>query len=167
MEELQARKNCKYLSNAELSFLAQRAKSNNLNHLDKNSKYFHAVVKGTSACNAIAFIHRSDSSITGDMNTIIGDFFDFYGELFGKAKPRNAVDWTVFEKGPTLSLEEQASLTMGITKEEIKEAIFGIGNEKAPGPDGFPASFFRKELGSSRRGYDEWGTRILQERAHT
>ncbi|GKE08408.1 RNA-directed DNA polymerase, eukaryota, reverse transcriptase zinc-binding domain protein, partial [Tanacetum coccineum] len=24
-----------------------------------------------------------------------------------------------------------------ITDEEIKEAIFGIGNDKAPGPDGF------------------------------
>lgn len=27
---------------------------------------------------------------------------------------------------------------------EIKEVIFSIGNEKAPGPDGFPAGFFKK-----------------------
>lgn len=27
-------------------------------------------------------------------------------------------------------------------KEEIKEAVFGLGNDRVPGPDGFPIAFF-------------------------
>lgn len=76
----------------------------------------------------------TDDSITGDMNTIIGDFLNIYYDLFGKEKTRVMVDWSVFEEGPVLSLEEQAALTLKISKEEIKDVIFGIENEKAPGP---------------------------------
>lgn len=30
-----------------------------------------------------------------------------------------------------------------ITKEEIKEAMFDIGDDKSPGPDGFTSAFFK------------------------
>lgn len=144
MEKLQVRKTCCYLDKAELSFLKQRAKSFNLNNLDKNSKFFHSIVKGASARNAISFIRREDSNITSDMITIIGDFATLYQDLFGRAKPREMVDWAEFREGPILSLEEQNCLAFPVTKDEIMEAIFRIGNNKAPSPDGFLASFFKK-----------------------
>lgn len=37
------------------------------------------------------------------------------------------------------SMEEIKQFSM----EEIKEAIFGMKNNKAPGPDGFPAEFYK------------------------
>lgn len=86
MEELQIRKNCKFLSKAELSFLSRRAKSINLKNLDKNSKYFHSIVKNTFTRNSISFIRRGNGSITGDMKTIIEDFSEFYQNLFGTHK---------------------------------------------------------------------------------
>lgn len=144
MEEFQARKASKLLDNAEHSFLVQRAKSKNLNQFDRNSKYFHAIVKSTSARNAISFIRRSDGAITGDINTIISDFSAFYRDLFGRVVPRERTVAPIFDEGPSLTNEEQNSLVLGVTKEEIKSAIFGIGNETAPGPDGFPAGFFKK-----------------------
>lgn len=87
---------------------------------------------------------RADGSITENMNQIVGDFSKFYYKLFGKYTTRNAVDWDVFKDGEVLSMEEQANLVHKVTEEEIKAAIFGIGNEKAPGPDGFPGGFFKK-----------------------
>ncbi|KAJ6380478.1 hypothetical protein OIU78_027942 [Salix suchowensis] len=43
-------------------------------------------------------------------------------------------------------MSEEASNHVGrpITKEEIKEALFSISDGKAPGPDGFTASFFKQ-----------------------
>nr|GEX29252.1 hypothetical protein [Tanacetum cinerariifolium] len=37
-------------------------------------------------------------------------------------------------------------MVRNITDAEIKEAIFGIGDEKAPGPDGFTVVFFKRRL---------------------
>ncbi|GJW01571.1 RNA-directed DNA polymerase, eukaryota, reverse transcriptase zinc-binding domain protein [Tanacetum coccineum] len=43
-----------------------------------------------------------------------------------------------------LSKNEAEYMVGDITDKEIKEAMFGIGNDKAPGPDGFTAMFFKK-----------------------
>ncbi|GJS66832.1 metallophosphoesterase 1-like protein isoform X1 [Tanacetum coccineum] len=43
-----------------------------------------------------------------------------------------------------LSQYEADVMVRDITNAEIKEAIFGIGNDKAPGPDGFTAVFFKR-----------------------
>ncbi|GJZ55432.1 RNA-directed DNA polymerase, eukaryota, reverse transcriptase zinc-binding domain protein [Tanacetum coccineum] len=43
-----------------------------------------------------------------------------------------------------LTANEAEEMIKDVTNEEIKEAMFGIGNDKAPGPDGFTAVFFKK-----------------------
>lgn len=43
---------------------------------------------------------------------------------------------------PMITEEENAKLTSVPTAEEIREAVFSIYAEKAPGPDGFSAGFF-------------------------
>lgn len=101
-------------------------------------------MSSTSARNAISFICRMDGTITGEMDTIIRDFYEFYQNLFGRAVPRDRVDAGIFGEGHVLSLEDQLALVAEISGQEIKEAIFGIGNEKAPGPDDFPAGSFKK-----------------------
>ncbi|KAL0287399.1 UNVERIFIED_CONTAM: hypothetical protein Scaly_2765900 [Sesamum calycinum] len=43
----------------------------------------------------------------------------------------------------TLTLEEASFLIRPVTREEIKEAIFDIDEESAPGPDGYTSAFFK------------------------
>ena len=38
---------------------------------------------------------------------------------------------------------EKAALVMGVSNKEIKEALWDIGDTKAPGPDGYSARFFK------------------------
>lgn len=100
------------------------------------------------------------------MNQIVGDFTKFYIDLFGKTTPRVQVDWRVFGDGKCLSFEDQASLVFKVTKEEIKGALFGIGNEKAPGPDGIPAGFFKKNWDNAINEFFDKGF-ILKELNYT
>lgn len=44
---------------------------------------------------------------------------------------------------PQVSNEENDILTKEFSEEEVKQAIFQMEHNKAPGPDGFPAEFFQ------------------------
>ena len=43
-----------------------------------------------------------------------------------------------------LSSTQQHALAQDVTREEIKHAMFSLKNNKAPGPDGFNAGFFKR-----------------------
>jgi len=43
-----------------------------------------------------------------------------------------------------LSSTQQHVLAQDVTREEIKHAMFSLKNNKAPGPDGFNAGFFKR-----------------------
>lgn len=43
-----------------------------------------------------------------------------------------------------LSSDQQSALIAPITSSEIKEAMFSLKRNKAPGPDGYPADFSRR-----------------------
>ena len=49
-----------------------------------------------------------------------------------------------------LNDDEAASMIQEITNDEIKKAMFDIDDGKAPGPDGFSSTFFKKNLGNYR-----------------
>ena len=76
---------------------------------------------------------------------ISNEVVSFFQKLLG------AVDGNV-NSCPTIILEEllhsiakdaQANLVRPITPAEIKEAIFSIKGDKAPGPDGYSSQFFK------------------------
>ena len=52
------------------------------------------------------------------------------------------MDKSQIENIPQVSNEENAFLIAPFTEEEIKKSIFQMENNKAPGPDGFPAEFY-------------------------
>ena len=39
--------------------------------------------------------------------------------------------------------EQNARLNAVVSKEEVKNALWGLGKDKSPGPNGFTGSFFR------------------------
>lgn len=43
----------------------------------------------------------------------------------------------------TLTKRQPKNLVKEVTKEEIKQAVFGKRSDRAPGPDGFPVEFFK------------------------
>ncbi|XP_019239474.1 PREDICTED: uncharacterized protein LOC109219468 [Nicotiana attenuata] len=69
----------------------------------------------------------------------------FYKALMGtSAKHLHAVNRMVMKKGPTLIHQQQVELCAEVTDAEIYKGLCSIGNEKAPGIDGYNEVFFKK-----------------------
>ena len=88
--------------------------------------------------------------LENDQGTVVGDaqlksyITQFYKDLFG---PKDVSDITLEEDRiqdiPQLSREENELLTSEFTVSEVKDAVFQMEHNKAPGPDGFPAEFYQ------------------------
>jgi hypothetical protein len=70
---------------------------------------------------------------------------EFYTSLFGEPLDNNiSLDEEIIQDITQVSLSENEFLTASFPIEEVKEAIFQMEKNKAPGPDGFPAEFYKK-----------------------
>lgn len=85
-----------------------------------------------------------DGSNSCDKDVIAGEFVDFYKTLLGVGMERICIDVEVISLGPTVRDENVDGLIRDVSMEEIRNALFGIEDDKAPGPDGFGAAFFKK-----------------------
>ncbi|KAL0347781.1 UNVERIFIED_CONTAM: hypothetical protein Scaly_1794100 [Sesamum calycinum] len=72
------------------------------------------------------------------------EFVSYFTSLLGTEVPTLPVDNAVFNWGPKLSSELALELCRVVTPEEVKQAIFHISDNKAPGPDGYSACFFKR-----------------------
>lgn len=112
---------------------------------DANTKFFHAYVKYRQSTNAIHRMERSDGSICLGQTMIKQEVRGFYKQLMGTAsKELDMVDKIVMERGPKLNFQQQQSLIAECTAMEVKEALFSMNSNKAPGIDGFNVYFFKK-----------------------
>ncbi|GJY45973.1 RNA-directed DNA polymerase, eukaryota, reverse transcriptase zinc-binding domain protein, partial [Tanacetum coccineum] len=105
----------------EENLMAQKARIDWLNDGDKNSAFFHKVIKGRRSRNRVHTIYAEN------------------GMNLKEKKSPNSFN--------TLSPEEATDMIREVTDKEIKDALFDIGDNKAPGPDGYSSVFFKKNLG--------------------
>ncbi|XP_024990680.1 uncharacterized protein LOC112524969 [Cynara cardunculus var. scolymus] len=121
----------------------QRAKIAWLNEGDLNTKFFHKVIKERHHYNSIQSVCTSDGAyVYGDdvPNVFVDHFKDFLGTRYVSPDPTTNDD--VFMR--KLSLVEANHMIRPIHNEEIRNAIFSIGNYKAPGSDGYSSKFFKE-----------------------
>ncbi|XP_011083347.1 uncharacterized protein LOC105165891 [Sesamum indicum] len=138
------RKKADFLAEAERHFFYQKAKIHHLKEGDRNTKFFHNMVMRNVARNSIGAVIRADETVITTAEDISQEFVDYYTSLLGTEAQILPVDDGVFEWGPILSPEQTADLCRAVTPLEVKEAIFHISDNKAPGPDGYSSCFFKK-----------------------
>lgn len=143
-EALEARKSYLFLAEAERHFYIQRAKCEYLKLSDRNTRFFHDLVKRNATRNTITSVKLQNGQRTKTWAETTDQFVQFYSDLYGVDIDCRPVEFDIFSWGPILTSDVHAALTKDITCSEIKEAIFDIGDDKAPGPDGFTSCFFKK-----------------------
>ncbi|GJY67502.1 hypothetical protein Tco_0469740, partial [Tanacetum coccineum] len=126
----------------EECFLRQKAKIEWLEVGDSNSAYFHKTIKNRNQRSRIDVITNSNNvEVTGNHipNVFVLDYKDFLGtdmncdDLDSDGLFQTKVSDTVNE-----------NMMKPVTNDEIKKAMFGIGDDKDPGLDGFTSAFFKK-----------------------
>jgi hypothetical protein len=107
---------------------------------DKCTKFFHQVANANRRSNTIDSLHVNGTPIS-DPDAIKSHVVNFYESLFSEPSSwRPRVDNLEFE---ALSVDEATRLEDPFEEREVREVIFGMDRDKAPGPDGFSLAFFQ------------------------
>ncbi|GJT51266.1 RNA-directed DNA polymerase, eukaryota, reverse transcriptase zinc-binding domain protein [Tanacetum coccineum] len=142
-EEVKVLDECITADDDEEKLLCQKAKVDWLRDRDRNSSYFHKVLKGKLNRSKIHKVMGNDGSIYE--NEQVGIQFVKHFESFlrttSTAANMEESDSSLFNKIDTNDAE---CMCKEVTEVEIKRGVFDIDDSKAPGPDGFTLKFFKK-----------------------
>ena len=130
----------------EEEFWRQRSRIMWLALGDRNSGYFHAVAKGRRARNKMFVIEDAESTAYYEEEQIAGQISTYFSEIFTSGNNDNTAgdmrEIVASAITPNVSEAANERLISIPDPTEIKYALFLIHPDKAPGPDGFSASFF-------------------------
>ncbi|CAA7019206.1 unnamed protein product [Microthlaspi erraticum] len=132
---------------AEEEFWRQRSRQLWLNLGDKNSGYFHAATRGRRARNNISVIEDENGKAVYDKENIEKVITSYFTAMF-TSQSGSRTDTVEQSLIPKITEETNARLIQIPSPEEVNAAIFSIHPDKAPGPDGFSASFFHTNWGT-------------------
>ncbi|XP_022568759.2 uncharacterized protein LOC111211768 [Brassica napus] len=126
---------------AEESYWQKRSRQLWLSLGDRNTGYFHAVSKNRKRINAFSVIENSEGEPVYQEDQIGRVIVDYFQQLF-TSMGGDREETVNYALSPMITAETNEELIRIPSALEIKEAVFYVHAHKAPGPDGFSASFF-------------------------
>nr|GEY26736.1 RNA-directed DNA polymerase, eukaryota, reverse transcriptase zinc-binding domain protein [Tanacetum cinerariifolium] len=127
----------------ECKLLYQQAKVEWLSERDRNSAYFHKIVKSRKHSSRIMAVY-DDAGNCYEGPMIAPQFLQHFEGFPGKSSPVGQLEDMSSLFTNKLTSEDTDAMLLPVTDKEIQEAIFDIRDNKAPGPDGYTAKFFKK-----------------------
>ncbi|KAL2340689.1 hypothetical protein Fmac_008629 [Flemingia macrophylla] len=109
---------------------------------DRNTSFFFRSVKAKWALSRITHLKQGDRSVTDpwDIEALAVGFFQHLYSMDSEYKKNELVDTVI----PHLvTVGDNEVLCFEPSREEVKEAVFGLNKSGAPGPDGFGGLFFQ------------------------
>ncbi|XP_021773637.1 uncharacterized protein LOC110737613 [Chenopodium quinoa] len=136
--EIEERNAYETAHSARFKFLKQKAKFHWLKDGDFNIAFFHASLKKRRVQNNVYLIMDNVGVLHSDLDVISSDFIDFYTNLLGsQSAATGKVHLKVISEGQVLSDEAGLGISRPFSSNDVKNAIWSIQDDKAPGPDGF------------------------------
>ncbi|XP_074297900.1 uncharacterized protein LOC141628691 [Silene latifolia] len=132
------------LRKARAQFLSQKAKCDWIKLGDENTSYFHARIKRRRARNIVFQVRDINNNLCSSPESIQQAFEEYYKSLLGTSKQVRGVNRRVVTSGKCVTDAHCSFFTAPITSEEVKQAMFDIPGDKAPGPDGYSSHLFKE-----------------------
>jgi hypothetical protein len=118
----------------------QRSRIDWLHEGDRNTAFFQAKARQRTKTNKITGLKRPDGSVCTNQESLAKNF---YQQLF-TAQTHSTPAEVVHCVPQKVTSAMNMMLDAPFTAEEVKKALFMMRPKKAPGPDGFSASFFQR-----------------------
>lgn len=130
---------------------------------DKNTRFFHMSTLVRRRKNRVEMLEGDDGEwVTGssELNKLV---VSYYATLF-KSEGEPTVGFTT-GNFPNVELGVWNEMVKEVTEEETRRALSKMGSYKAPGPDGFPAIFYKKTWQVTGKALHSFVRGILEEEA--
>jgi len=126
-------------------YWGQRAKIKHIKFIDTNSNYFHRIASAKRNRKIIREISTTEGTLIVGVENIRKEIRGDFEKRFKKSDINtNKLHMYLHNITNEVTIEDNELLTQMATNEEIKNALFGIGCNKSPGPDGMSAIFYQK-----------------------
>jgi hypothetical protein len=125
----------------EETYWRQRAKMHWLKKGDLNTRFFHMSASARQKKKRIDKLVNEANIEVRTQHDLCETAKDYFDHLF-QANVTNH-DPVLSLIAPKISQEDNDRLVAPITREELKEALFQMHPDKAPGPDGFNPAFYQ------------------------
>jgi hypothetical protein len=122
----------------------QHAKATNSMLGDNNTRYFQMIVNGKHRKKRIFSLDDNEKGEIEGQANLKAYTTHFYKDLFGPTEENSfTLDESLRDDIPQVTTSENEFLIAPFTELEIRNAVFDMEHNKAPGPDGFPAEFYQ------------------------
>jgi hypothetical protein len=121
----------------------QRSRANWMKSGDRNTNFFHNFATARKKRNLVKRLKDEGGNWIEDEDGLAAHINSYFGNLFSKGVDEPSMEVTN-KVTPRVTAEMNAVLNAHYTREEVKKAMFNIGDLKAPGPDGLHAIFFKR-----------------------
>jgi hypothetical protein len=120
----------------------QRSRVEWLREGDRNTSFFQAKSKERAKTNRTAALRRVDGTVVTEQQELEIVARDFYSELFTRQEELDVLP--ILDCVPEKVTDQMNDeLTKPFTAAEVEKALFMMGANKAPGPNGFTAGFYQ------------------------
>jgi hypothetical protein len=121
----------------------QRAKTTKILKGDNNTRYFQMVANGKRRKTRISRLEQDDGIIERE-EQLKSYITKYYKNLFGCSEGGTlSLNESLVEDIPQVTSAESEMLVAEFSEKEVRDAIFQMKHNKAPGSDGFPAEFYQ------------------------
>ena len=134
------------IKNEELKGALIRSRAEWLDLGEKPSRFFLNLENRNRVNKMISEIKLDDNTIIKNQMSILDELRKFYEKLYSEHKQEEIASNIKLEN-KKLSEEAKEKLETPITKKELDDALKSLKNNKAPGPGGYSAEFYKKILG--------------------
>ncbi|XP_039066643.1 uncharacterized protein LOC120212383 [Hibiscus syriacus] len=136
-DELEAGRELNSLEQAELLFYKQKAKVDWIRDGDQGTRLFYSIVANKRTCNTIRALYNQDGVKLDSFEGMSNEVIRFFKDQLGVTDPDvQSYNINIIRSLLDYSLPRGAAdiLIKDVSDAEIKDAIWGQGNNKSPGP---------------------------------